>query len=75
VVVTRTTSISGNFASPVMIEPTPEESDAPVDMSGAAISARLDMVSALYELGDYLAQARPIDTAPQSESSAEEATH
>ena len=58
-----------------MIEPTPDESSPSVDMSGAAISARLDMVSALRELGDYLSQARPINAAPQPETSAEEDSH
>lgn len=58
-----------------MLERTPAERDGQVDMSGAAISERLDLVSALFDLGDYLAQARPIDTTPPSEPSDEEAAH
>jgi hypothetical protein len=32
-----------------------------VDMSPEAIDGRLDMVSALYDLGKYLQTARPVD--------------
>lgn len=32
-----------------------------VDMSPEAIDGRLDMVSALYELGKYLQTAQPVD--------------
>lgn len=35
--------------------------DGKVDMSPEAIDKRLDMVSALYDLGKYLQTARPAD--------------
>lgn len=34
-----------------------------VDMSPEAIDQRLDMVSALYDLGKYLRTARPVENA------------
>lgn len=44
-----------------------------VDMSPEAIDGRLDMVSALYELGKYLQTAQPVDDDGQdSEASTDE---
>jgi len=42
-------------------ESRPDENHAKVDMSPEAIDQRLDMVSALYDLGRYLQTARPVE--------------
>jgi hypothetical protein len=39
----------------------PDGNHTKVDMSPEAIDQRLDMVSALYDLGKYLQTARPIE--------------
>jgi hypothetical protein len=44
--------------------------DGKVDMSPEAIDQRLDMVSALYDLGKYLQTARPIVPRDQKHSEA-----
>lgn len=46
------------------------EKDGKVDMSPEAIDQRLNMVSALYDLGKYLQTARPTNTADQQSSDA-----
>ncbi len=38
--------------------------DGQVDLSPAAIEQRLDEVGQLYELGIYLAQAKPVSPSP-----------
>ena len=38
-----------------------EKNDGQVDMSPEAIDQRLNMVSALYDLGKYLQSARPVE--------------
>ncbi len=43
----------------------PSELHHEVDLSAAAVEQRLDEVGQLYELGVYLAQAKPL---PRSES-------
>jgi hypothetical protein len=48
----------------------PRTADGKVDMSPEAIDQRLDMVSALYDLGKYLQTARPIDIGDQQKSDA-----
>jgi hypothetical protein len=41
-----------------------------VDMSPEAIDQRLDMVSALYDLGKYLQTARPVEEVEHQDSDA-----
>jgi hypothetical protein len=47
--------------NPQTDESWPDENHAKVDMSPEAIDQRLDMVSALYDLGKYLQTARPVE--------------
>lgn len=49
--------------SPQTEKSRPDGNDAKVDMSPEAIDQRLDMVSALYDLGKYLQTARPVENA------------